>query len=475
MRELGRPVLAAAAVVVCGAVMTILDSTIVNVAIERLGLVFDARLSTIQWVSTAYLLAITAVIPLAGWAVDRFGTRRVFMAAIGAFAGGSLLCGLAWSARSLIAFRVLQGLGGGMLMPVGMTILAHAAGAERMGRVMALVGVPMLLAPALGPVLGGALLDAGSWRLIFLINLPIALLALLLSARILPRSSVRSDTRLDALGLALLAPGLAGIIAGLTSPLWFIGGFLLITAFVLHARRTEHALIDVRIFRDRIVAAATATTLLFAASFFGSLLLLALYYQLARELTALDTGLAIAAQGVGAMLTMPVAGKLTDRIGPGTVVRTGVALVLLGTVPFAFVGDGVPDWLLICGLFLRGAGMGAALMPAMAAAYSALPEAAVARAASAMEIVQRAGATVGIALLAVVLQRALNASGFHGSLDDLDDAPAAALVSAAGHTFTWALVLTALALIPAFLLPRRRPLPTPPPAAQLPRRESARV
>src|SRR3954452_15032361 len=204
MRELGRPVLAAAAVVVCGAVMTILDSTIVNVAIGRLGHVFDARLSSIQWVSTAYLLAIAAVIPLAGWAVDRFGTRRVFMAAVAAFAIGSLLCGLAWSAGSPIAFRVLQGLGGGMVMPVGMTILRHAAGAERMGRVMALVGVPMLLAPALGPVVGGALLDSGSWHLIFLINLPIAALALVLAARVLPRADVRRETRFDALGLALL-------------------------------------------------------------------------------------------------------------------------------------------------------------------------------------------------------------------------------------------------------------------------------
>src|SRR3954469_654936 len=230
MRELGRPVLAAAAVVVCGAVMTILDSTIVNVAIERLGQAFDARLSTIQWVSSAYLLAIAAVIPLAGWAVDRFGTRRVFMTAVAAFAAGSLLCGLAWSAEALIALRVLQGLGGGLVMPVGMTILAHAAGPERMGRVMALVGVPMLLAPALGPVIGGALLDGASWRLIFFINLPIAVVALVLAARVLPRTTVRRDTRLDVVGLALLAPGLAGLIAGLTSPVWLVAGVLLVGA-----------------------------------------------------------------------------------------------------------------------------------------------------------------------------------------------------------------------------------------------------
>src|SRR3954453_1562904 len=188
---MGRTVLLSCAVVICGAVMTILDSTIVNVAIDQLADAFDSRLSTIQWVSTGYLLALAAVIPVAGWAVDRFGTRPVFMAAVAAFAGGSLLCGLAWSAGSLIAFRVLQGLGGGLVMPVGMTILAHAAGPERMGRVMALVGAPMLLAPALGPVLGGALLDGASWRLIFFVNLQVGALALALPGRGLPRAAPR--------------------------------------------------------------------------------------------------------------------------------------------------------------------------------------------------------------------------------------------------------------------------------------------
>jgi EmrB/QacA subfamily drug resistance transporter len=484
MRELGRPVLAAAAVVVCGAVMTILDSTIVNVAIARLAVVYDSRLSTIQWVSTGYLLALAVVIPLAGWAVDRFGTRRVFMSAVAAFAGGSLLCGLAWSAGSLIAFRVLQGLGGGLVMPVGMTILARAAGQDRMGRVMAIAGVPMLLAPAIGPVLSGALLDSTSWRLIFFINLPIAALALVLAARVLPHTEGEDRTApLDVLGLALLSPGLTALVAGLASPaggalahaLWLASGTVLIVAFVLHARRTEHPLIDVGIFRDRVVAAATATTLLFGAAFFGSLLLLALYYQLARDLSALSTGLVLAAQGVGAMLTMPVAGRLTDRVGAGSVVRVGVGLVLIGTLPFAFVAEDVPGWMLVCGLFLRGAGMGATLMPAMAAAYQVLPQAAVARAASALEIVQRAGATLGIALLAVILQHGLDTRvpGFHGTLSTVEDASpavraslAAPLTAAAGSTFTWALILTALTLFPALLLPRRREQPDALQAAQ---------
>jgi EmrB/QacA subfamily drug resistance transporter len=452
MRELGRPVLAAAAVVACGAAMTIVDSTIVNVALERLAVSFDARLATIQWVSTAYLIALASVIGLAGWASDRFGTRRTFMAAVGAFLAGSLLCGLAWSAGALIAFRALQGLGGGLVMPVGMTILARAAGPERMGRVMALVGVPMLLAPALGPALGGALIDGAGWRLIFFVNLPIGAVALMLAARVLPRETTTCGP-LDVRGLALLSPGLALLVAGLTGPTVALApGALLLAAFVVHALRTQHALIDLRIFRDRVVAAAAATTLLFGAAFFGSLLLLALSFQLAHDLSALETGLVLGVQGVGAMLAMPLAGRLTDRSGARPVVLAGVALVVLGTLPFAL---DAPGWLLTSGLALRGVGMGATLMPAMAAGYAALPPAAVARAASALEIVQRVGALLGIALLAVVFQHGLARRGFDGGLDTLEAAPREPLAAAASSAFVWALILTALALLPALALRRR--------------------
>ena len=210
-------------------------------------------------------------------------------------------------------------------------------------------------------------------------------------------------------GLALLSPGLALLVAGLTGLTAALGAGRRCCSprFVVHALRTEHPLIDLRIFRDRVVAASAATTLLFGAAFFGSLLLLALSFQLAHGLSALETGLVLGVQGVGAMLTMPVAGKLTDRSGARPVVLTGVALVALGTVPFAL---DAPGWLLTLGLALRGVGMGATLMPAMAAGYAALPREAVARAASALEIVQRVGALLGIALLAVVFQHGLAAA-----------------------------------------------------------------
>src|SRR6188472_3337852 len=212
---LDRKLLAVAGVVVLGAVMSILDTTVVNVAINTLARDFKTSLSTIQWIVTGYTLALATVIPLTGWGADRFGTKRLYMISIGLFIAGSALSGLAWSAESLIGFRILQGLGGGMLMPLGMTILARAAGPGRLGRVMSIIGVPMLLGPILGPILGGWLVDDVSWRWIFFINLPIGIAALALAARVLPRDTPAPQHGFDALGLALLSPGLALFIYGL--------------------------------------------------------------------------------------------------------------------------------------------------------------------------------------------------------------------------------------------------------------------
>jgi EmrB/QacA subfamily drug resistance transporter len=158
-RALDRRLLLIAAVVVLGSFMSILDTTIVNVAISELSRSFSVSLSVTQWVSTSYMLALATVIPLTGWAADRFGTKRLYIASILLFVLGSALCGLAWSATSLIAFRVLQGLGGGMIMPLAQLIMAQEAGPQRMGRVMSLVAVPMMLAPILGPTLGGVLIQ----------------------------------------------------------------------------------------------------------------------------------------------------------------------------------------------------------------------------------------------------------------------------------------------------------------------------
>src|SRR3954451_1941286 len=201
---------------VLGAILTILDATIVNVALPVLAGDFHASIATIQWVPTIYLLAFAAVIPITGWASERFGPQRVWLTALTLFLVGSLLCAARQTTAEILASRRLQGLGGGMVLPVGQTMLARVAGPHRMGRVMSVVGVPMLLAPIAGPVIGGALVDAASWRWIFLVNLPVGAIALAMSLRLLPRTTGHRGARLDRRGFALLPAGLALSVYGLS-------------------------------------------------------------------------------------------------------------------------------------------------------------------------------------------------------------------------------------------------------------------
>ncbi|HWI73242.1 MAG TPA: DHA2 family efflux MFS transporter permease subunit [Baekduia sp.] len=480
-----RALISISAVVVLGTFMSILDTTIVNVAINTLSKDFNTSLATIQWVSTGYMLALATVIPLTGWAADRFGTKRLYMISIGLFLVGSALSGLAWSAGSLIAFRILQGLGGGMIMPAGMTILSQAAGPQRMGRVMGIVGVPMLMGPIVGPILGGWLVDDVSWRWIFYVNIPIGAIALVAATKLLPRDKPAAHERLDALGLLLLSPGLAAFVYGLAetsssgglgaTKAWLpmLAGALLIGTFIYHAARHAFPLIDVKLFKVRTMSAASATTFSFAAAMFGAMFMVPLYYQVVRGQSALDAGLLLAPQGVGAAIMMPIAGKLTDDIGPGKIVLGGLGLLFLGMLGFTQVGTDTSFWILGGSQFLMGLGMGASMMPAMSAAYQTLQREQLARATTALNIIQRVGGSIGTALLSVVLTHQLASrlpGGNEGGLAAAQSVPPAAreriapdIADAFGNTFWVGAGIIALAVIPALLLPRKKFVP---PAAE---------
>jgi EmrB/QacA subfamily drug resistance transporter len=474
---LDRETLVLAAVVILGSSMTVLDLTIVNVAIPTLGSDLGTSISTIQWVLTGYMLAFASVIPLSGWATERFGAKRVWLVSLILFMTGSLLAGVAWSVGSLIGFRVLQGLGAGMILPVGQTLLAQAAGPQRMGRVMSLFGVPMLLVPVLGPVLGGLIVDRWSWRWIFFINLPVGVAAVLAAQRLLPEAKPQLDNRLDLRGLALLSPGIALFLYGLAEAgnqggfgnartiVCALIGLALVALFVWHAsRRGQRALIDVSLFRRRGFAAAAATNFLLPIALFGSLILLPLYYQLVRHESPLQVGLLLAPQAVGAALAMPLAGFLTDKAGARLVVSSGMVIALLGTLAFTQVGADTSYLYLALALLVLGVGIGSTIMPSMAAAFGTLSREETPRATSAINAIQRIASAIGTALLAIVLQRVIAADvpEFRGGIQGvaaLSRQPHALplLAGAFGTTFWVAVGLIALALVSALMLPGAHP------------------
>ncbi|MGB3441657.1 MAG: DHA2 family efflux MFS transporter permease subunit [Actinophytocola sp.] len=495
--KLDRRILAIGSVVVLGAVMAMLDITVVNVAIDHLIGEFDTTLNTIQWVATGYTLALATVIPLSGWAADRFGTKRIYLTAVFLFMAGSALAGLSWSVESLILFRVLQGLGGGMLMPLGMTILTKAAGPERIGRVMSVIGVPMLLGPIVGPILGGWLVDDVSWRWIFFINVPVGILTLLLGVKLLEKDEPRPAEKLDVIGLLLLSPGLAALIYGLAQVPAHEGvghpevylpagiGAVLVATFIWHASRTKGALIDLKLFRDRSFSVAAVTMVLFVVAFFGSMLLMPLYFQQVRGEGALAAGLLLAPQGIGAMLMMPIAGLIVDRVGSARIAQLGI-IVIVGSMVLFTQLEGDTSYMAIgSALFVMGLGMGMTMMPIMSAALKTLRQQDVARASTSLNIIQQVAASIGTALLSVILFNemkerlaplAANApAGAAPDTSSITDLPepirsqVADLMSEAySATFFWALILLALAFLPALLLPRGKGTPPAPEPAVAP-------
>ncbi|HET6692621.1 MAG TPA: MFS transporter, partial [Miltoncostaeaceae bacterium] len=342
---------------------------------------------------------------------------------------------------------------------------------------MSVIGVPTLLGPVLGPVIGGVIVDNFSWRWIFFVNLPVGLVALALAARVLPRVDVsRARPPLDLQGLLLLSPGLAALVYGLsevgmqgTVVDWRVviglgAGAVLLGLWGRHAvRAAGRSLIDLGLFRDRAFAAAAGTTFVFGVSLFGAMLILPLYYQIVRQESALSAGLLLAPQGLGAAVAMPIAGRITDRVGAGKIVPWGVLVALVGTGVYTQLTASTSFLLLGVALWVRGVGLGMTMMPAMAAAYQTLDRAAVPRATSAINIIRTVGGSIGTAVLTVVLQRQIvahipGATGEIGTLPGGVAFVAEPLAEAFGATFWWAVGLTALALVPAFFLPRRPPM-----------------
>lgn len=413
--RIDRKVWIIAATCTCGPLMSGLDSTMVNVSLSTIGQAFGVPLGLIQWVTSAYLLALALALPLNGWLVDRVGAGRVFLACFGVFILGSALCGLAQSATQLIACRVLQGIAGGLLAPMMQLMMARHAG-RHMARVIGIAAMPVMVGQMLGPSIGGLILTWLSWRWTFLVNVPVGLIAIAFAWRVLPRDEGAAPRRLDLVGLAMISPGLALLLESLvslahedpTAPWRLAASLALLAGFAVHAtRRPAAALIDLRLFRGKVFRAAAATQFVSNAINFGGQLLMPLFFLKLLGTSPGMTGLLLAPMGLGVFFALPIMGRLSERMGARAISGSGAAIACLATVPFALAGPDTPLALLAVALFVRGFGVGSITLPSAAAAYASVPREALTSATTAINICQRLGGPAGTTGLAIFLQHML--------------------------------------------------------------------
>jgi EmrB/QacA subfamily drug resistance transporter len=449
-------------VIVLGAFMAQLDSSLVNVGIATISRRLSASLDTTQWISTGYLLALAAGVPVSGWLSRRVGAGRLWLGALADFTVISGLCACAPGIGVLIVLRVVQGVAGGLLVPAGQTVIGQAAGPQRMGRVMTTAGIAIVVAPALGPAIGGLLIAHLSWRWLFLINVPIGAVALPLGLRVIPRTDRQQAGPFDFRGFALIALGLPAVTYGISqagkagaatvsiaAPLAL--GMIALVLFGWRALHKDRPILDLRLFANRVFTAAACSCLFSGAALFGGLLILPLYFQLLRGDTVIGTGLALMPFGIGSAAMMPLSGLLSDRLGGGIVSVAGLILCVAATVPFAFFGATASMALIEALLAVFGIGIALAVMPAVTTAYATVARQHLPDATAQVNILQRLGGAIGGSLFVALLGTATS--------------PPARL--SAFHTaFAWFTGATILALAAAIWLAivSRRPAAASPPA-----------
>lgn len=454
-----------ALVYVLGLFMSLLDLTITNVALPVLAREFRSSASTIAWVATSYLLSVAVCIPISGWLGDRFGTKRAFVFALTVFTAGSLLCGLTDSLGLLIAFRVLQGGGGGLLTPVGAAMVFRAFPLEERARISSLITMPAVIAPATGPVVGGYLVQYQSWHWIFLINVPIGLAGIAIAARGLREYRVPNTARLDLPGFVLATAGLAATVyalgeigeRGLADPrvLGFgLAGIAALVAFVVVELRVAAPLIDVRLYRDRLFAVGSAVLFLINGGFFGVSFLMPQLLQGVRGLNAFQSGLATFPTAIGIIIAAPLVARLYPRVGPRRLVLAGAALAALAAFALRQIDLATNLWQIRLQVIPLGFAFGLVFIPLQTASFAGISAAMTGRATAAYNAVRQIATSFGFALLATVLSSRLVAYG--ATVPALANPAARDGAVAAFHdTFLAAMVLDLAALAAATLISDR--------------------
>jgi EmrB/QacA subfamily drug resistance transporter len=447
-----------ALIIIVGGLAVVFDTTIVSVALHTLSVKLDTPVSTVQWVSTGYLLALGIAVPLSTWGQARFGGKRLWIFALAVFFVGSIGSSLAWNIGSLIGWRVFQGIGGGLMLPLMVTLIFQAAGGKSLGRLVTYVALPALLGPVLGPLIGGAILTHLSWRFMFWVNVPFCVVGILLAWRYLHvdgparPGTAAAKPRLDVRGLFLIAPGTAVLLLGLANAgtaagfahpdviIPLVAGVTLLAAFAGYALRTSHPLVEVRLLAKRSVGSSSAVLFFSGFSLYGAMLLLPLFYQDVRGTTALAAGVMLVPQGVGTLLSRFVVGSNIDKFGSRIITVAGFAVVAAATVPFAFAGPHTNDWLLALWMVIRGFGLGAVTMPVMVAGYIGLDKQQIPHSSVLTRTAQQIGGSFGTAVLAVILEAAIAAHP-------------ATLADAFHVAFWWSAGFSALAVLLSLWLP----------------------
>jgi EmrB/QacA subfamily drug resistance transporter len=358
--------------IMLGMIMVLLDTTIMNVAVPTLQKYFNSPLETIQWTITGYTLALATVIPLAGWMTDKFGAKRIFLITIVLFTIGSILCGLAQTPEQLVIFRIIQGLGGGMVAPIGMAISFSLAPPEKKGTVMGVLGVPMLVAPATGPLISGWLIENASWQWIFLINLPLGIAAVFVGLKLLPNLERGKAPKLDILGMILGPIAFTMLTYGVSEggKDWsssntltglIVGGIALIL-FTIVELRHKQPLLELRVFRSSDFTRGIILSWVLQIAMFVSILLLPLYQQNVLGRTPLLSAAIALPISLGALIITPFSGRFADKLGARPLVVTGMSLMSIGILLLSRINLDTSKLALMFPLFLMGIGMGLSIM-----------------------------------------------------------------------------------------------------------------
>ncbi|BCL82169.1 putative MFS-type transporter YhcA [Ktedonobacteria bacterium brp13] len=408
-----------AMVVIFGIFMSILDSTIVNIAIPRLQTAFGSSLNDVQWVLTGYTLAQGVATPLTAFISDRIGTKRFYMLSLIGFIVGSACCGFAWSLPILIVFRVFQGASGAFLTPLAMTLLYREFPPSERGTAMGALGIPILLAPALGPTLGGYIVTFAGWQLIFFINLPIGIVGLLMAFFFLHESPINPRIDFDLLGFITAALGLGLLLYGLSDAStdgWssgivlgcLIGGGLLLVMFILvelgRIRREEQPLLDIRVFSSRPFSSSMIASTLVIFALYGGLFLVPVYLQSLRGYSAFQAGLVLLPQAFASMLAVLIGGRLVDKIGVRAVVIPGLVITAISLWRLTFLNLYIPTSSFQLILILRGFGIGLCLQPLMVSAVAEMPIRRMAQASAVSTTIRFVGSSLAVAIIATLVQ-----------------------------------------------------------------------